>query len=155
MINLIDDRDYRLWILLRHTFDMVFRARNKELEEFDITSRQAYLLHGIKVYGDSATIANLSKWMSRRPHTVGNMLITMEKEQLIEKTKLRSNKQSAICSLTEKGEQAFIKSTELESIHEVMSIFSEDDLQTMEKILRKLKDKAESQLIDDFSSTFP
>jgi DNA-binding MarR family transcriptional regulator len=155
MTELLDDFDFKLWMLLRQAYDAVHKVRDKELEQYNITTRQSSILHGIKVLDNKATIADLSKWVVREQHTVSNILKRMENEQLVIKSEPERHRQPAVYSLTKQGEDAFIQSIEFESIHEAMSTFNEEESRLLADYLRKLRDKAASQLREETRRPFP
>ena len=137
-----DDRDYILWVLLCQARDAVFKARNKELSQFDISAVQAAVLFVIKTIEEEATPTGISRWLLRQPHTISTLLTRMEKEGLVTKAKNLGKKREIKITLTEKGEQAYGQSLKRESIREVMSYLSEEERQQLSSSLEKIRDKA-------------
>ncbi len=148
MDDFFADPSYNLWILLNHTYDAIYRARNKELDRYGIHIRQAAIIFHIKAIGEKATIAEISRWLFREPHTIANTLKTLENHGLVKKTKSKNARTPMTFALTEKGEAAFEQIIKRESIHQAISALSEEDLKHLEMSLRKIKDQAMSQLIE-------
>lgn len=79
------DQDYELWVLLHQPRDAVFKAREKELSPYGISTMQAAVLFIILAIGNEATPTEISRWLLREPHSVSNLLSRMEKEGLVTK----------------------------------------------------------------------
>ena len=140
--QLLDDRDYNLWILLGQARDMVFKARGKELSQYGVTVEQASILFVIRAIGGKATPTEISKWMLREPHTISVILTRMEKDGLVTKRKDLDKKRQIIVALTEKGRQACGQSARRESVREIMSCLSEEERDQLGSLLEKLRDCA-------------
>ena len=140
------DKDYTLWGLLIQAKDMVFKAREKELRQYGISPEEAAVLSIVHFLGDRAMPAEISRWLLRKPHTVSGILSRMEKKGLVRKTKDLHKRNLVRISLTGKGEQAYNQSTNIESIHQIMSSLSEDERQQLGSYLKTLRDKALKQL---------
>lgn len=132
------DRDLDLWVWLSRTRDAVFKARMRELHKHKITGRQASAMFVIQALGDRATPAEISRWLFREPHSVSEFLNRMERDGLIKKAKDQKRKNVIRVKLTERGLKAHQKTTELESIHNIMSILSDKEGQQLKALLRKL-----------------
>ena len=107
MKNIPVDRDYNLWVLLAHTRQAMFRARQKELREYNISARHAAVLFAIESIGDETTPAEISRWLFREQHSVFEVLRRMEKQGLIRKTKDLDRKNQVRVQLTEKGRETY------------------------------------------------
>ncbi len=80
----------------------------------------------------------------------------MEKEGFITKaTGLGKKKNEVHISLTEKGEQAYQRSLNRESIRAVMSDFSKDETRQLNALLTRLRDKALRDLTQKRTEVFP
>ncbi|MFC2067115.1 MarR family winged helix-turn-helix transcriptional regulator [Chloroflexota bacterium] len=141
MRRLSDDQDYNLWALLAQTRHAAFKARQKELDRYNIRPRRAAILYIIQAIGDEATPAEISRWSFREPHSTSVLLGAMEKEGLIKKSKNLHRKNQIRVELTEKGREAYNQTLNRESIHEIMSCLSEEEHQQLRVYLEKLLDK--------------
>jgi DNA-binding MarR family transcriptional regulator len=153
--QIFNDDYNRIWVLLHQAAETLDRARNKELEQYEITVTQSAILFALKAMGDKATMIDLAKWNMRKPHSIANILHRMERHGLIKRTKPKKAKQSINFALTEKGEAVYSQTAKRESIYEVMSSFSKEDLKLLEKFLRIVKDKAQTQLLGEIQPLFP
>ncbi|MFC1901623.1 MarR family winged helix-turn-helix transcriptional regulator [Chloroflexota bacterium] len=145
MVNhLSDDQDYQLWVRFNQARDVIFRAREKELGQYDITPRQVAILFTLKILNDikvKATIVEISRWVLREAHSVSRILTRMETEGLVSRSKGVDKRNEVVINLTEKGEQAYTQSLNRESIREIMSCISEEDRQQLFSYLKKLREK--------------
>lgn len=151
--SLSRDKDFNLWVLLQQARDAVFKAREKELNQYGITPMEAAVLFTIQVIGDTATPAEIARWIFREHHTATALLNRMEKKGLVRKVKNPDRKSLWIVSLTEKGQNAYRQSVKRESIHTVMSFLSENERQQLESYLRKVRDEALKYAVS--APTFP
>ncbi|GAJ00051.1 unnamed protein product, partial [marine sediment metagenome] len=137
-----EDQDYKLWLLLKQATDAILRVRQKELNQYNITTSRAAALFVIEAIGDKTTISEISRWLFRELHSVSRLLSRMEKEGLVKRVKDPDMKKAARIMVTEKGQQAYSQSTKMESIHEILSCLSEEEHQQMVSSLQILRDKA-------------
>ena len=84
------DQDYKLWVLLNQVRDAVLKARQKELDQYNISASQAATLFVIEAIGPKATPAEISRRLFRKPHSVAGragILSRMEKKGLVRRFK--------------------------------------------------------------------
>ena len=137
---------YDLIGLLNQTTETIFRARQKELEEYDITTSQGAVLFITKTLGEKATISEISRWLFRKPHTVSEIVSRMEKRGLLKKTKAPQRKDVTKITLTPKGLEVYRKSKKRQSFQNIISSLSSEEQQQMMLFLRKLKAGAVDEL---------
>ena len=136
------DKDYQLWVLLLQTRDMVFTLRREELKHYGISPEEAGVLFIIQSLGENVTPTHIARWLFRKHHTVLGILSRMEKKQLIRRTKDLKRKNVVMVSLTERGQQIFYQSTEIDCIHQIMSSLSQTERQLMRSFLEKMRGRA-------------
>jgi DNA-binding MarR family transcriptional regulator len=141
------DGDYNLWVLLHQTTDAALRARQKELDQFDISVIEVGVLVVIQAIGEKATPSEISRRIFREPHSVSALLNRMEKKGLLTKTQDLDRKNMVRVSITEKGRQAYNKSTGRKSIHKIISALSEEERQQLRACLEKLRTKSFKGLV--------
>jgi DNA-binding MarR family transcriptional regulator len=141
------DKDYNLWVLLHQTTDAVIKARQKELDQFDISFIEVGVLVVIQAIGEKATPSEISRRILREPHSVSALLNRMEKKGLVRKTQDLDRKNLVRVSITEKGRQAYDKSTRRKSIYNIISSLSEEERQQLRSCLEKLRSKAFKELV--------
>ncbi len=137
-----EDRDYDLWLLFAHTRRAMFNARKKELSQFGITVEQSAILIGVYALGDMATASKLSRCLYREPHSISEHITRMEKKGLLRRVKHPHITNQVEVKLTEKGLNAYRKSAERKSIHNIISALSEEEQQQLRSCLGKLRETA-------------
>ena len=141
-----NDQDYRLWVLLNQVRDAVLRARQKELNQYNISASQAAVLLVIEAIGPKATPAEISRRVFRKPHSVSGILSRMEKKGLVRRLKDLDRKNLTRVVFTEKGREAYYQSTKRESIRQIMSSLPEEERKQLTSSLQTLRDKALGEL---------
>jgi DNA-binding MarR family transcriptional regulator len=130
-----EDKDYNLWILLTRARNLVFRARELELQRYGLTPEQAIILHIIHNAQDKLTPAEVARLIFRRPHTVSAMLDRMEEKGLINKTIDPYRKNMIRIEITEKGNEAYLLTTKRGPIHRIMGTLEKDERDRLSQAL--------------------
>lgn len=149
------DEEFRLWVLLRQVAHTTLVARDRELNQYGITTIQAAVLHTIQLIGNRATPAEIARRILRERHSVSGLLIRMEKDGLVRKVKDLDRKNLIRVAITEKGQQVYDRSTKRKSIHKIMSSLSEEERQQLRSCLEKLGNKALRELLVNRKPPFP
>ncbi len=129
----------RLWVLLGQTRDIIRNAIRKELEQFNITSRQAAVLMIVQANADRITPAEISRQLFREPHTISAVLKRMEKQGLLTRHKDLDKKNLIRVALTEEGRKLYSRTSNRKSIHKIFSCLSEEEFRQLSAFLDKLK----------------
>jgi len=153
--NVPVDENYNLWVLLHQTRDAIFKFRERELKEHEITPEQAAILFVVKNLGEGITASEISKWLLREHHSVSTLLKTMEQKGLVRRNRGKLNKSRVHIYLTAKGEKAFVNSLKRESLKVVISSISEEEREQLYSTLQKLRNKALQGLADIKKLPFP
>ncbi len=98
------DKDYALWWLILQTRRSMHKARARELFRFGITPEEAAVLFVVSRIGDTATPAEISRWILREPHSTSGLLERMRKDGLIYKVKDLDKKNLVRVLINEKGQ---------------------------------------------------
>ncbi len=115
------------------------KNRRNELRKYNLSNGRSLILFAIQSLGDKATPAEISRKVLREPHGISETLIRMEKEGLIRKINDLRRKNQVRIVLTQKGIEAYNKSSIRESIHEIMSNLSDEEEQQLTSLLQKIK----------------
>jgi DNA-binding MarR family transcriptional regulator len=142
----IINRDYDLIGLLNQTTETIFRARQKELDQFNISTSQGAVLFITRALGERATISEISRWLLRKPHTVSEIVSRMEKRGLLKKTRAPKSKSIIKVALTPKGLEVYRKSKKRQSFRNILSSLSLEERQQMMAYLKRLKESAVNEL---------
>lgn len=139
--HLVTDRDFNLWALIRQTHWVIFRVREAELSQYDLTPEQAAVCLFTHLIGNDATPGELSRWVVREPHTVSGILDRMGKKGLVRKVKDTERKNRIRVVLTEKGQWVLEQAVKRESTHLIFSCLTDEEHEQLRSILTKLRDK--------------
>lgn len=140
------NQDLRLWVLLGQTRDIIRKAIRKELEQFNVTSRQAAVLLVIQANAERVTPAEISRQLFREPHTISAVLKRMEKQGLLTRHKDLSKKNLIRVALTEEGRKLYSITSKRKSIHKIFSCLSEEEVRQLSSCLEKLKRRGMKEL---------
>jgi DNA-binding MarR family transcriptional regulator len=135
-----------LWALLDQATTAMSRVADNELSQAGITMIQGAVLYFVKNAKEPVIPAHISRWLFREPHTVSQLLMRMEKQGLVKRTKDLDRKNQLRITLTEKGEQAYQKQIEMRSIGKILSTLSPEECDKLGACLKKLRDEAVKEL---------
>ncbi len=135
-----------LWALLSQASNAMSRVADSELSQVGISMMQDAVLVFVKNAKEPVIPAHISRWLFREPHTVSQLLMRMEKQGLVKRTKDLDRKNQVRITLTEKGEKAFQKQSEMRGIGKILSILSPEECNKLGASLRKLRDEAIKEL---------
>ena len=151
----LEDRDFASWVFMARTRDAIFRNREKELQKHNLSARQASVLIVLEELDMQATPTEVSKWIFREPHSVSDFLKRMERDGLIKRVKDLKRKNMIRIEITEKGREAVHDAKEIESVHKIMAVLSEEEHRQLMAIMQKLWDKALEELWIENRPIFP
>jgi len=121
----------------------MYWARQKELAQYNISSRQAYVLFVLYNLGGKATLGELAQHANRGVSTLSQQLTRLETDGLV--TKNRENPRSVLkkFELTEKGIKVQKNVNKRLSDQKIMSVLSNAERKQLILILLKIKNEAE------------
>jgi len=129
----------------------MYKVRQIELEKLDMLPKQSRILRLIHTLGKEATPTKISLNLFRRRHSISEHLSRMEEKGLVRRIKDLQKKNLVRIELTEKGLKSYKQGERLESIVELMSELSFQELEQMELILKKLRDISLKTLATDIA----
>ena len=138
--------DFELARLLTITRDAIRKARQKELDQFNVHIRRASLLRAIDSLGDKATPVAIAQWLLRERHTVSELLGKIEAEGLAKKIRDLDRKNRVRVVLTAKGAKMLQQSIVRTSLHQIISCLSEEDKERLRRLLKKLRARAMKEI---------
>jgi DNA-binding MarR family transcriptional regulator len=144
-----------LWLLLARTQHIVSKIRHKELHECGVTINEAAVLFTILRLKRPATPAAISQEVHWEPHTVSELLKVMEKKGTIRKVRDLERKNLIRVAITDKGIEAYLKSSQRKSTRQVMTVLTREEQLQLWTLLAKVRDKGLEQLGLDIPDVFP
>jgi len=136
-----------LWAMMNQVYWAMVRATENELRPIGISMIQAAVLFLVKNAKTPATPAQLSRWLFREPHTVSGLLNRMEKQGLVRKAKDLERKNLVRVTLTEKGEEAYQRQSEMRLIRKLLSSLFPKQRDNLMTYLRTLRSRALDELV--------
>ncbi len=144
-----------LWLLLARTQHIVSKIRHKELRQCGVTINEAAVLFTILRLKRPATPAAISQEVHWEPHTVSELLKVMEKKGTIRKVRDLERKNLIRVAITDKGIEAYLKSSQRKSTRQVMSALTKEEQIQLWTLLAKVRDKGLEQLGIEIPDVFP
>jgi len=145
--NSVTDQDFELWVLFHQASDAAVKASDIELGKFGLSWIQAGVLVMLKSSPEPPSPTEISRWLLREPHTLSALLNRMEKHGLIRRTRDSLRKNVIRVLLTEKGEDAYGRIMQMDSVHEILSCLSLKEKGSLMAYSKKLRTKALEQLV--------
>jgi len=140
------DKDNELYLLFTRSRYLVFRAREKELQRYQLTPEQAQVLLVVHEMEGKATPAELSRLLLRQPHSVSALINRMQEKGLVKKVKDLERKNMVRVTLTKKGEEAYRLTCKRGPIHRIMGSLNESERERFQECLDKIMEKAKAEL---------
>lgn len=128
------------WILLDFARFAISKLRDTELASLGLTPEQTAILKILDSHDGSSTISDISEYWMRQPHSVSTLINRMAKLGMVEKIKHPKQKEFQIV-IAPKGRELRNKLSQ-ESLNEVFSSLSGEDLQKFSQFLQILLIKA-------------
>jgi DNA-binding MarR family transcriptional regulator len=138
--------DFELARLLTITRDAIRKARQKELDQFNVHIRRASLLRAIASLGEKATPVAIAQWLLRERHTVSELLGKIEAEGLAKKIRDLDRKNRVRVVLTAKGTKMLQRSIMRTSLHQIISCLAEKNKERLRRLLKKLRTQAMKEI---------
>lgn len=136
---LVTNQELRLWVLLGQTRDIIARAIQKELEQFNVTYRQVAVLLVIRANAERITAAEISRQLFREPHTISAVLKRMGKQGLLTRHNDLSKKNLVRVALTEQGRKLCSLTDRRKAIRKIFSCLTEEEVGQLTSCLEKIK----------------
>jgi DNA-binding MarR family transcriptional regulator len=138
--------DFELARLLTITRDAIRKARQKELDQFNVHIRRASLLRAIDSLGEKATPVAIAQWLLRERHTVSELLGKIETEGFAKKIRDLGRKNQVRVVLTAKGTKILQQSIVRTSLHQIISCLAEEDKERLRRLLKKVRTQAMKEI---------
>jgi len=145
---------FELWEVLARAQHAIYNARELELREYGITPDQAYILLRVHQLKNKATQAQIAHFIFRKQNTVSVNVKRMEKQGWLKKTRDRKRKNLVTLSLTKKGEEIYKITLNRDSITNIMSSLSVEQIEQLNSYLETLFTAAANELAKFNNNSF-
>jgi DNA-binding MarR family transcriptional regulator len=100
---------YNLAVLIFQVTNILRRVRNRELDQYGLSSSQSLLLTIANILGRDATPAEISRWAIRQEPTISGILTRLEKKGLLVRAKDLKRENMVRIELTEAENNATMR----------------------------------------------
>jgi DNA-binding MarR family transcriptional regulator len=132
------ESEFDLYLLMSKVNHSLNLARQKELSQYDITTRQTHVLRVIKSLGTKATLFEVAKQVDREVPVISKQTIRMENDGLIKRVKCKSKSNLLRLQLTKKGAKMVEISEKSHLVHDILSFLSKEDRQQLEMLFNNI-----------------
>jgi DNA-binding MarR family transcriptional regulator len=132
--------EYSTWMLFSLASNAVYRLRELELAQFDLTVEQSTILHLLITRGGSITAKTIEYLTLRQHHSISTLINRMIKMRLVTRKKIQDSKKFEIL-ITKHGEELY-KKVPIRSIEMVFSPLNAIDKGRLYSYLNTLLEKA-------------
>ena len=130
-------------LLIGKARHLLVAARQKELDLYHISLRQASVLTFIHNLGDKADLAELAKLTDRNTNTLSIYMTRMENYGLVKKIRDSPKSTKLRFELTEKGLNIYKDIKKIKSTRLIMSALSDEERQQLISLLEKIISRAQ------------
>ena len=141
-----EDEKFELWRYIHETKNIMYKARQKELDKYGISTSIAAVLDCLKSNSPFTSPTQIAEWMIRTPSSVSGILDRMEKAGLLVKFKDPDRKNLVRVVMTKEGEKVYEKASKRKSINKMLSCLSKEERQQLMTCLKKMRMAASKQL---------
>jgi DNA-binding MarR family transcriptional regulator len=142
------------WWEMSVTSLILQRAWAMELAQVGVTLPQALVLIMVGGTTEPMTPMKLSKLLHREPHTISALLSRMEVQGLVKKERNLERGNWVRVTLTKKGKQAYERVILARRVRNTTECLSKQELDTLNKMNRKLRAKGIEMLRDMLPSPY-
>jgi MarR family transcriptional regulator for hemolysin len=140
------EKEYDTWILLSRVYHMIAKLRRLELAKYNVLPVQAYILFFLHALGGETSPTEISRYAYEHKSAISDILIRMEKQGLLTKTKSLDRRGRVKVKITEKGEEALRLSSERKLLRKVMLCLTPKETKQLESCLELIRDNAINEL---------
>jgi len=135
-----------LWHMMVTTNHVVGKARGKELRRYGLTKNDSLVLFAVLRLKGLATPASLSRETLWEPHTVSELLTSMETRGLIKKRRDLKRRNVIRVDASEKGLEAYRGSSRGKSTQDTLSALTKEEQLQLWTLLAKVRERAMQNL---------
>jgi len=141
---LLNQPIHKAWILCHQCQNMVTKCEEFVLAKVGLTPQQYSVLMAIKFLNKPATPTDVAHWLDRNTNSITLIVDRMERDGLIERARDLRDRRSLRLVMTKKGEDLLERGSvpAWELAQQVMSCLSEEELQTLNKLVEKVRERA-------------
>ena len=142
------DATLTAWTVLGQTWTAMYKVAERKLAKLGLTPEKLDLLRACTDYPPPLIPAEISRLLFRESQTIAGLLSRMEKEGLVTRVPKRKGRPFTQVKMTAKGEELSRPGIEAANalVARIMSGLSEEELEQLLKLVRKLRQNALEEL---------
>ena len=136
------------WMLVYQTWSAMYKAEERRFAKIGLTPEQVDVLWLCKIHPGPLTPAEIARVYFRESQSVAGLLARMERQGLVRRVPKRKGRPFTEVQLTPRGEELCPRGIEATTalVAKVMSGLSAEELEQLQKLLRKLRQNALEEL---------
>jgi DNA-binding MarR family transcriptional regulator len=144
---IFDDPKLQGWMLLHQTYDSISKCEDKKLAAEGITAQQHAILMAIHLSDKAPSLTQVADWVDRHVNSITLIVDRMTKAGLVKRVRNSQDRRSYDLVMSKKGEKALQAGVMAgySLIQELLSGFSDKELQRLSDILEKVRAKTIEQ----------
>ena len=131
--------EYEFWILMTQVVEGLMKVNENELRPLGISPIQLGVMYVVSTAREPLTGSEIARRLVRRPQSVHQVLVRMEKLGMIRRIRNSEGKREVPIELTEKGEELFVEAGKIHIVPEIMGQLSPQEREQVRTILEKLR----------------
>jgi DNA-binding MarR family transcriptional regulator len=144
------DLNHEIWVQIRDLHHKILWVRQKELEHYNIASRQFQILRIIDSLGSNARLSEIAKKAERKLDVISRQTATMEKDGLIKRIREAPKSRLLKIEITEKGREMLKISHHSKGMNEVLSVLTEEQRRQLNSYLNQMLIKLKNYTEEEF-----
>ena len=135
------------WMMLHQTTNSIVKCEEKQFAPLGLTTQQHAILMAIKLSSTPPSLTQIADWVDRHVNSITLIVDRMEKSGLVKRVRNTHDRRSFSLVMTPKGEKYLQTGTGTGStlVQELLSCLSNEELQTLQAFLEKIRTKAIEQ----------
>lgn len=130
--------NHDLWLLMGKIHHKRILLRQRELNEYNIPTRQLYMLQAIRDLGSKTTISEIAKTVEREVESISRQMVSMEKDGLIKRTRVSPKSRLLKIELTERGIKLAKISGKSKAMDKIISVLNTEEQHKLYSLLYRM-----------------
>ncbi len=149
---MFNDAALTSWALLRQTWSLLDRVAETRLARVGLTPEKVAVLWTCREHPGPLIPAEIARFLSRESQSVTGLINRMEQDGLVTRIPKRKGRPFTEIKLTSKGQEYCSKGVAVMKsvVQEAMSSLADGDYESLQKLLRALRQQAVENLDVDF-----
>jgi DNA-binding MarR family transcriptional regulator len=149
----VQDPQIGLYVMLDNTRNLMFKAIEMELAQYQMTSAQVRVLDVLSRKGESLSLSDLAETDAKELNSMSALVSRMAKKGLVKKMRKPGDYKTYV-AVTETGREVFENTVTERSIHLILDALSAAEREQLQLLLGKVHVKARAVLGLDYRPPF-